>query len=262
MQETLLGRNAVREALRAKRRHFERVLVAEGVEARGPVAEIVELCRQARILISEVRRAELDRLGGDVLHQGVAAQVSSYPYVDTERILARSQESGEPALILALDSVQDPQNVGSLLRTAEAVGVHGVLIPEHRAAGITPAVSRASAGAAEHVLIAQVTNLSRALEGLKRVGVWAVGVEEHPRAVDYRAFDLDRPLVIVLGGEGSGMGRLVAERCDVLVRIPMRGRIHSLNVSVAGGVVLYRAWHAREAAGTQGGTRAESVGAF
>jgi 23S rRNA (guanosine2251-2'-O)-methyltransferase len=247
VQETLLGRNAVHEALCAGRRRIERVLVAEGVQERGIIAEIVALCRQGRIPVAEVRRAELDRLGGDVLHQGIAAQASAYPYVEMEQILAAGQASGELAFMLALDSVQDPQNVGSLLRTAEAVGVHGVLIPAHRAAGITPAVSRASAGAAEHLLIAQVTNLGRALEALKQVGVWAVGVEEHPRAVDYRVFDLERPLVLVLGGEGSGMGRLVAERCDVLLRIPMRGRIHSLNVSVAGGVMLYRAWHARQA---------------
>jgi 23S rRNA (guanosine2251-2'-O)-methyltransferase len=146
---------------------------------------------------------------------------------------------------LALDSLQDPQNVGSLLRTAEAVGVHGVIVPERRAVGVTPAVSRASAGAVEHLLVAQVTNLARVLEELKGRGVWVVGVEDVPAAQDYRDVDLDMPLVLVVGGEGPGMRRLVMGTCDLLLRIPMRGHVGSLNVSVAGSIVLYQAWSGR-----------------
>lgn len=245
MSELLLGRNAVREALRARRRTIERVLLAQGVEPGGSVAEIVTLCQQANIPLSRLAREELTRLGGEIPHQGVAAQVSPYPLVDSDEILALAKERGEAPFILALDSLQDPQNVGSLLRSAEAVGVHGVLIPKRRSAGVTPAVSRASAGAVEHLRIAAVTNLARALEALKRQGMWVVGVEDHPKAQDYDAVDLDLPLALVLGGEGSGLGRLIAERCDLLVRLPMRGQINSLNVAAAGAVILYQAWNAR-----------------
>jgi 23S rRNA (guanosine2251-2'-O)-methyltransferase len=252
MIEILVGRNAVREALRAGRRTVERVLLAEGVEPGGVVAEIVALCQQASISVSHVPRVELDRLGRDLLHQGVAAQVSPYPLADWEEILSMAAERDETPFILALDSVQDPQNVGSLLRTAEAVGVHGVVIPRRRAAGITPAVSRASAGAVEHLRIAAVTNLARTLDLLKREGLWVVGVEEHPQAQDYRMADLNLPLVMVLGGEGTGLGRLIADKCDLLVRLPMRGQIHSLNVAAAGAVMLYQAWHARARGGAAG----------
>ena len=195
--------------------------------------------------VVSVSRAELNRLGGPLTHQGVAAQVSAYPYADLDDALGRAEERGEAPFLLALDSVQDPQNVGSLLRTAEAVGVHGVIVPERRAAGVTPAVSRASAGAVEHLLVAQVTNLVRALEELKGRGVWVVGVEDVPTAEDYRRVDLNMPLVLVVGGEGPGMRRLVLETCDLVVRIPMRGRVGSLNVSVAGSIVLYQAWNVR-----------------
>lgn len=174
--DVLVGRNAVREALVARRRRVRRVLLAEGAQERGAVEDILALCGEASVSVERVPRVELDRLGSALTHQGVAAHVSAYPYVDLDEILARAEERGEPPLLLALDSLQDPQNVGSLLRTAEAVGAHGAIIPERRAAGVTPAVSRASAGAVEHLLVAQVTNLVRALEELKGRGVWVVGV--------------------------------------------------------------------------------------
>jgi len=167
-------------------------------------------------------------------------------YVEIDDILAPAREGGEMPFVLALDSLQDPQNVGSLMRTAEAVGVHGVILPDRRAVGVTPAVSRASAGAVEHLQVAMVKNLVRALDELKERGLWIAGGEDHPEAVDYTGVDLNRPLALVLGSEGRGMRRLVAERCDFLLRIPMRGRVGSLNVSVAGGILLYRAWHARQ----------------
>jgi 23S rRNA (guanosine2251-2'-O)-methyltransferase len=246
MSEVLAGRNAVREALRARRRHIEQVWLAEGVEEKGPLAEILQACREERIAVQRVARAELERLSGATEAHGVAARVSPYPYATLDDLLTRAAERGEWPFLLALDTLQDPQNVGTLLRTAEAVGVHGVILPERRAVGITPAVSRASAGAVEHLLVADVTNLARTLDDLKRANVWIVGVEDHPRAQDYRTAKLDMPLVLVLGSEGQGMRRLVAEQCDLLLRIPMRGRINSLNVAVAGSLLLYRAWHARE----------------
>ncbi|HHX65827.1 MAG TPA: 23S rRNA (guanosine(2251)-2'-O)-methyltransferase RlmB [Chloroflexi bacterium] len=244
--ENLVGRNPVHEALRAGRRRIERVLLAEGVAEKGTVEHIVALCRQRRVAIERVSKQEIDRLSGDVLHQGVAAHVSPYPYVEIDDILAPAREGGEMPFVLALDSLQDPQNVGSLMRTAEAVGVHGVILPDRRAVGVTPAVSRASAGAVEHLQVAMVKNLVRTLDELKERGLWIAGGEDHPEAVDYTGVDLNRPLALVLGSEGRGMRRLVAERCDFLLRIPMRGRVGSLNVSVAGGILLYRAWHARQ----------------
>lgn len=248
MAEYLAGRNAVREALLAGRRRFERLFLAEGVAEQGRVGEIVHLCAKGGVPVRRVHRVELDRLGDDLTHQGVVAQVSSYPYVAIEDILGAAQATQEPPLILALDSLQDPQNVGALLRTADAVGVHGVIIAQRRAAQITPAVSRASAGAAEHLMVARVTNVARTLDALKQEGIWVVGIEAHPDAQDYRLADLDLPLALVLGSEGGGMRRLVAETCDLLLSIPMRGRVSSLNVSVAGALALYRAWEARDPA--------------
>lgn len=244
--EFLVGRNVVREALLAHRRKITQVLMAEGVAEKGAVVEILRLCRETKTPVSRVGRREFNHLAGDLAHQGLAAQVSPYPYVGVEDLLARAAQHDEAPFLLALDSLQDPQNVGTLMRTAEAVGVHGVILPDRRAASVTPAVSRASAGAAEHLSVARVTNLARTLDALKEQGLWAVGVEDLASAKDYRSVDLNMPLVIVMGSEGSGMRRLVAEKCDLLLRIPMRGRVNSLNVSVAGGIILYRAWEARQ----------------
>ena len=243
--ELLSGRNAVREALRAGRRTVHRVLIAEGVQERDTIADIRDLCQALRVPVTRVDRHELDRLEAHANHQGVAAQASSYPYADPTALFALSRERQEAPFYLALDALQDPQNVGSLLRTAEVVGIHGVLLPRRRAVGVTAAVSRASAGAVEHLLVAQVTNMTRALGELKEQGVWVVGVEDHPQAQGYRQADLAMPLVLVLGGEGPGLHRLVAETCDLLIRIPMRGHIGSLNVSVAGALAMYAALEAR-----------------
>ena len=244
--EILAGRNSIREALRAGRRHIERVALAEGVRTKGAVDAILQLCRSGGVPVQRVSRQDLDRLAGDVHHQGVVAEVSSYPYVSLTALLETAERRGERPFILVLDSLQDPQNVGSLMRTAEAAGVHGVVLPDRRAVGVTPAVSRASAGAVEHLAVAVVTNLAQALKELKSARVWVVGVEVDPAAQDYRRVDLDMSLALVLGSEGHGMRRLTRETCDLLVHIPMRGAIGSLNVSVAGSIVLYRAMSARD----------------
>jgi len=242
--EVLYGRNAVHEMLRAGRRRCEKVWIAEGVQESGTVALILTLAAQNGIPVQRVPRQQFDNLG-TVNHQGVAAQVGAYPYVDWDDMLDLARQGNEPPLLLLLDSVQDPQNLGTLLRTAEAVGVHGVVIPRHRAAQITPAVSNASAGAVEHLLIAQVTNLVRTMEELKGKGVWIVGLENLPEAQDYREADLSMPLALVVGSEGRGLSRLVRERCDFWVRLPMRGKINSLNAAVAGSIALYEAWQQR-----------------
>jgi 23S rRNA (guanosine2251-2'-O)-methyltransferase len=242
--ETLYGRNAVREALRAARRRVRQIILAEGIRRSDTVVDILRLAEERGIAIHRVERRQLDELG-DVNHQGVAADVDAYPYVGLDAILEGARSRDEPPLLLLLDCLQDPQNLGTLLRTAEAVAVHGVLIPDRRAAQITPAVSNASAGAVEHLLIGQVTNLVRAMEELQSQGVWVVGLEQAAQASDYRATDLNMPLALVIGSEGQGLRRLVRERCDLLIELPMRGDINSLNASVAGSIALYEAWQQR-----------------
>jgi len=245
MLEILYGRNAVYEALRAGRRRCENVLIAEGIQESGTASRILALAAESGIPIKRIERQQLDRLG-PVNHQGVAAQVESYPYVELDTILSLAQQRKELPFLLLLNCLQDPQNLGTLLRTAEAVAVHGIAIPRHRAAQITPAVSNASAGAVEHLLIAQVTNLVRTMAELKEQGVWILGLEHAPEAQNYREVDLNMPLALVVGSEGRGLSRLVRERCDLLIQLPMRGKVNSLNVSVAGSIALYEAWQQRQ----------------
>ncbi len=240
--DLLYGRNSVLEALRAGRA-IRRVLLADGAHG---LDILVAEARHRRIPFEIHDRRELDRRAGDH-HQGVVAEAEPFTYAHFDDVLASAEERGQPPLLLALDSLQDPQNFGTLLRTAQAVGTHGVLVPEHRAVGVTPAVSNASAGAVEHLRVARVTNLARALGQLKSRGVWVYGLAVDAGA-DYWDVDLSGPLALVVGSEGSGLGRLVRETCDVLVRIPMAdGAIQSLNASVAGSLVLYEAFRQRRA---------------
>jgi 23S rRNA (guanosine2251-2'-O)-methyltransferase len=241
MREILYGRQPVRETLRARRREVFKLLLAQGIKPAGVVHEILALAEQAGIPVQTVNRRELDKLGGEVNHQGLAAEVSGYPYVDLAEPMEASRQSDTPPFLLLLDHVQDPQNLGSLLRTAEAAGVHGAVIPTRRAAGVTPAAVRASAGAAEHVRVAQVTNLVRAMEQLKTEGVWMAGLEAVPGAQLYTEADLSGSLGLVIGSEGQGLARLVRETCDYLIRLPMLGQVESLNAAAAGGIVLYEA---------------------
>ncbi|MEA3344677.1 MAG: 23S rRNA (guanosine(2251)-2'-O)-methyltransferase RlmB [Chloroflexota bacterium] len=242
MAELLYGRHPVRESLLAGRRAFHRLLLVQGVEEQGIVSEIEDLARRAGVTLQRVPRGELDHLGN---HQGLAAEVSPYPYADWRDMLEAAEERDELPLLLLLDLLQDPQNVGTLLRTAEAVGVHGVILQERRQVGITPAVVSSSAGGVEHLLVARVTNLVRTMKALKEAGLWLVGLEDLPEARPYDEVDLDMPLGLVVGSEGRGMRRLVRETCDFLLRLPMRGRINSLNASVAGSIALYAAWRQR-----------------
>lgn len=238
MPDYLYGRRAVLEALRAQR-PIERILVARGAHTHGALEQVLALARQVGTPVREAPRADLDRLAPAPYHQGIVAQVKAFEYADWDQVLAVASARGEPAFILMLDTVQDPQNLGTLLRTAEAVGVHGVILAERRAAGITPAVVKASAGAVEHLKIARVTNLVRTIESAKRENIWVIGVENAPQATDVFHADFSIPLMLVLGSEGSGLGRLVQERCDFVVRLPMWGQVESLNVAVAGSIVLY-----------------------
>lgn len=233
----------MRECLRARRRTFYRLVLAEGVRNSGIVAELVHLAGALSVPVQEVSRGQLDRL--KAIHQGVALEVSGYPYVSLESILEHVRQSGEAPFLLALDHVQDVHNLGALLRSAEAVGVHGVIIPERRAACVTPAVVSTSAGASEHMRVAQVVNLVRCLEALKARGVWIVGLDNCPTARAYDQVDLAIPLVLLVGAEGEGLSQLARRSCDLLIRLPMRGQIGSLNTSVAGGVALYAVLAAR-----------------
>jgi 23S rRNA (guanosine2251-2'-O)-methyltransferase len=238
MVDLVYGRRPVYEALRAGRRRIYRLILAEGVrEQGGVVGQIVDLACAAGVPWIRSSRRELDQLAPN--HQGVAAEASPYPYTDLDEVLSFSADQKAPSLFLILDLLQDPQNVGSLLRTAEAVGVHGVAIQRRRAVGVTPAVVSASAGAVEHLHVAQVTNLARALDDLKRHGVWVAGMEAAMGARLYDQADLRGPLALVVGSEGSGLRRLVREKCDFLLRLPMRGRVASLNAAVAGSIALY-----------------------
>jgi len=242
MAEMVWGRNPVIEVLRSKRR-VQRLLVLVG--ARGePIGTILDLARRRHIPVERAPRTRLDELTHDGAHQGVIALVAPRDYAQVDDLLAVARARGEPPLLLMLDSIQDVHNLGALIRTAEAVGAHGVIVPEHRAAPITPAVEKSSAGAVEHLAIAQVTNLTRTAESLKQQGVWIVGLAGEAQ-MDFDRADLNRPLALVVGNEGKGISRLLREHCDMLIRIPMRGQINSLNAAVAGSIALYEAWRQR-----------------
>lgn len=248
MSEILYGRNPVYEMLRAGRRHVEVVRLARGAQRVGRLAQIMELAEARAVAVEWVERSELGPSDGNP--QGVTARVGAYPYADLADLLAAAQED-EPPLFLLLDLIQDPQNLGTLLRTAEAVGVSGVILPYRRAASVTPAVVSASSGACEHLLIAQ-ENLARAIEQLKQHEVWITGLEAGPDARPLPQADLTGAVGLVVGSEGEGMRRLVRESCDFLVRIPMRGRVESLNAAVAGSIMLYSVWAARGYPGAAG----------
>jgi len=235
-KETIYGRNPVREVLRAGRRRIHQIRLSEGVIERGLLVEINDVARASGLRIERVQRTLLDREISN--HQGVVAIVDPFEYGSIEGMLDLAVEREEPPWILLLDMIQDPQNLGTLLRTAEAVGVHGVVIPAHRSASVTPAVVSASSGASEHMIIAR-GNMADAIERLKKADLWVAGLEKTPEASLYWDADLKGPLGLVVGSEGSGMRRRVRESCDFLIRIPMRGEIESLNASVAGAIALY-----------------------
>ena len=231
----IYGINSVSEALKARGRSFAWVGVAkERHDLR--LQRLVEDCRKQGIAVRFIGRAELDRMAGNNAHQGVVAVTSAKQYNDLDDVLASKR--GQFSLLVVLDGVEDPHNLGAILRTADAVGANGVVIPERRAAGVTGTVAKASAGASEHLPIAKVTNIARTLEDLKERNVWTIGLDERGTQA-YDAIDYKMDCAVVLGAEGKGLHDLVARKCDFLVSIPMLGKVPSLNVSVAAGVVLY-----------------------
>lgn len=242
MKELIYSRNAVYETLSAGRRQGFQLLFADGAQIKGRLNEIVHLAEQRKIPIRKVTRAQLDKIHPQ--HQGVVLEASGYPYNGLADILERAEQSQESPFILLLDALQDPQNLGTLLRTAEAVGIHGVIIPLAHTAEITPAVVNASSGACEHLLIAQA-NLAQTIASLKEANIWVIGLEGSPSAQLPTQLRLDGPLALVVGSEGDGMRPLVRNSCDMLLRLPMRGKVESLNAAVAGSIALYFAWQAR-----------------
>ena len=242
MREWISGRNPVYETLRAGRRDVFRLRVAEEAHQKGRLEEIIRLCVGKDVPVERLPRREAAILGEG--SQGVALEVSGYPYCGLEDILERAEERHEPPFLLILDALQDPQNLGTLLRTAEGVGVHGVLLPLRHTALVTPAVVHASSGASEHMLIAQA-NLAQSIDWLKEDGLWVIGLERNAEAQPPEKLRLDGPIALVVGSEGSGMRSLVRTSCDLLMVLPMRGRVDSLNAAVAGSIALYLIRQAR-----------------
>ncbi|MDH5506256.1 MAG: 23S rRNA (guanosine(2251)-2'-O)-methyltransferase RlmB [Anaerolineae bacterium] len=242
MREWIYGRNPVYEVLRAGRRDAFQLLVAEGAQDKGRLGEILRLAAKKKLIVIRVPRQKLDRINTG--NQGVALEAAGYPYSSLDEMLVLAEERQQKPFILILDALQDPQNLGTLLRTAEAVGVHGIMLPLRQAAMVSPAVVAASSGASEHMLVTQA-NLAQAITILKDENIWVVGLDGGPDSQSPDQVRLDGSVALVVGNEGQGMRRLVRESCDLLLRLPMRGNVESLNAAVAGSVALYFAWGAR-----------------
>lgn len=243
-QEILYGLHAVREALRAGNRPLQRVLV---IRTDKQFTDLVQLARSQRVPVHIQPQTSFDRLVPNGKHQGVVAFTSAKAYQTEESILARAAQRHEAPLLVVLDGVEDPHNLGAVLRTAEGAGAHGVFIPERRAAGLTAAVAKASAGAIDHIPVARVINISRSIESLKAAGVWVYGVTPSASKI-FTDVDLREPVALVLGREGTGIRSGVLQHCDDCVRIPLKGKVQSLNVSAAAAVVLYEAVRQRRPA--------------
>lgn len=231
--DLLYGRNAVLESLRAGRRAGTRLWIAEGMRPDTRIDDIAALAREREVLVESVPRPMLDDLLRDINHQGVAFEAPEFPYADLEDVIDRD------GTVLILDHLQDPQNFGTLLRAADASGAAGVVIPSDRSVSVTPAVVNASAGAVEHLEVALVPNLGRAIDKLEQAGRWIVGLDEGEAAAPLFATDIPTPAVLVVGSEGSGLTANIRNRCQVLVSLPMRGHIGSLNAATAGAIALY-----------------------
>jgi 23S rRNA (guanosine2251-2'-O)-methyltransferase len=251
--ELIAGKHPVQEALRSGRA-IHKIWIADQAQHHSMQAIAAE-ARRLGIVVQYVDKRKLDQMAGDVRHQGIVAQAAPLAYAALDDLLAAAQAKGEPPFILLLDEIEDPHNLGSILRTADCAGAHGVVIPKRRSAGLTAAVSKTSAGAVHHVPVARVANLAQTVDRLKEQGVWIAGADAAAPQSVYDA-DLTVPLAIVIGNENRGIGRLIKEKCDFLLKLPMSGRINSLNASVAAGILMYETVRQRtRAAAGAGGTR-------
>lgn len=235
---TIEGRNPVLEAMKAGQ-NINRIMIQEGTRGKS-VDDVIKLAGQLKIRVENASKSKLSEMAKSETHQGVVAFASDYKYVDIDDILEYAEKKGEAPFVVVLDEIQDPYNLGSIIRTANVAGVHGVIIPKHRAASVTAVVSKTSAGAVEHMNVAQVTNTARAVEELKEKGLWIVAGALGGDQTIYET-DLKGPLGIVVGSEGEGVRRLVRDKSDFLVQIPMYGEVNSLNASVAAGIMIYEA---------------------
>lgn len=243
MPEFIYSRNAVYETLVANRRQAIKLYLADTAQVQGQLAKILEIARQKKIPVEKVSKQKLEK--HSYQHQGIVLEAGPYPYSDLADMTELAAARNEPLFILLLDSLKDPQNFGTLLRTAEAAGVHGILLPLARSVEVTPAVVNSSSGASEHLLIGR-SNLVQAIDILKQEGAWIVGLDEAENALTPDKVRLDGAIGVVVGSEGEGIRPLVSKKCDFLLRLPMKGRIESLNASVAGSIVLYLTLLARK----------------
>jgi len=243
MRERIFGVNPILEALRSGVRGFHKVYIAREIGG-GAVEEIIRLCREKGVPIYFERREILDRMAGTKKHQGIFGIVTAKEYSPVEVILDIAERKKEKPFILILDGVEDPRNLGAIIRTAEGAGVHGVVIPKHHASGLSGTAVKASAGAIEYMTVSRVTNLRRTIDSLKEKGIWIYGLDMKGER-EYTNVDYDIPLAIIIGGEGRGIRETILKSCDVRIRIPLSGHISSLNVSVATGVILFEIAHRR-----------------
>lgn len=236
MSEWLAGTNPVMEALKAGR-PLEKLLIAEGVKP-ARIAHLTQAAKEQGIVMQRVKRQKLDQLTGGAAHQGIVATVAAHRYSELSEVMAAARQKNETPFLIVLDGITDPHNLGSILRTADAAGAHGVIIPKRRAVGLTGTVAKTSAGAMAYVPVVRVTNLARTLKELKQQGFWVTGAEASAD-LSYTEVDFTVPTVLVVGSEGKGISRLVYENCDYLVHLPMRGEVNSLNASVAAALLMY-----------------------
>ena len=243
--EYTIGRNSVLEALRSER-DINKIWIAEGSQ-KGQMQQIIAMAIEKQIQIQYVPRKKIDQLA-EGNHQGVAAQVAPYSYAEIDDMFALAESRGEAPFFLLLDEIEDPHNLGSIMRTADAAGAHGIIIPKRRAVGLTATVAKLSTGAIEYIPVARVTNMARAIEELKERGVWIAGTDAKGTD-DYRHMDGTLPIGLVIGSEGKGIGRLIKDKCDFLIRMPMAGKVTSLNASVAAGLLMYEVYRKRNPLG-------------
>lgn len=241
-ENLIYGRNSVREVLRAEKKP-EKVLFVSG-EKTPPLAEIFALAKKSGAVIQTVDRKRLDQMCGGQNHQGVAAVVPATQYSTVAAMLRSAEEKGEDPFLILLDGIEDPHNLGSIIRSAECAGAHGVIIPKNRAVGVTPTVVKVSSGAAEYMPVARVTNLNQTIEDLKKEGLWIAGADMDGES--YSKAPLSGPIALVIGAEGAGISRLTREKCDFIVSLPVLGHIDSLNAAVAAGILIYEVRRRRD----------------
>ncbi|EIJ80038.1 RNA methyltransferase, TrmH family, group 3 [Bacillus methanolicus PB1] len=244
-QDFIIGKNPVIEALKSER-NINKIIIAEGSH-RGQMQQITRLAKEANVPVQFVPKKKLDQIF-DGNHQGIIAYVAAYQYAELDDLFAVAEKKQEPPFLLLLDEIEDPHNLGSIIRTADAAGVHGIIIPKRRAVGLTATVAKASTGAIEYIPVVRVTNMAQIIDELKDRGLWIAGTDAKGKE-DYRTFDGTLPLGLVIGSEGKGMGRLIRDKCDFLIHLPMTGHVTSLNASVAAALLMYEVYRKRHPLG-------------